>query len=108
MAGPRKRKKNAGECRVALAADLVIADAAGLHAQLGEALARPESVVLDAADVARLDTAGLQLLLAFVQARDEALAEWHWENVGAALRDCAAQMGLEKMLQLPDAIPAND
>lgn len=108
MAGSRKRKKNPGECRVALAADLVIAGAAGLHAQLGEALDQPEPVVLDAADVARLDTAGLQLLLAFVQARDEALAKWHWENVGAALRDCAAQVGLEEMLQLPDALPAND
>jgi len=108
MAGSQKRKKNPRECRVALAADLVIADAAGLHAQLGEALGQPEPVVLDAAEVARLDTAGLQLLLAFVQARDEALAKWHWENVGAALRDCAAQVGLEKMLQLPDAVPAND
>jgi len=107
MAGPRKRKKSC-ECRVALAADLVIAGAAGLHAQLGEALVRPEPVVLDAADVARLDTAGLQLLLAFVQARDEALAKWHWENVGAALRECAAQTGLERILQLPDVVPAND
>ena len=109
MAGSRKKRtKDPGECRVALAAELVIADAAGLHAQLGEALAQTEPVVLDAAAVARLDTAGLQLLMAFVQARDEALAKWHWENVGAALRECAAQVGLDKMLQLPDAVPAND
>jgi phospholipid transport system transporter-binding protein len=104
----RGKRSRSSECRVALAADLVIADATRLHVQLGEALARPEPVVLDAAAVARLDTAGLQLLLAFVQARDEALAKWHWENVGAALRDCAGQVGLEKMLQLPDAVPAND
>ena len=107
MAGPRKRKKP-GECRVALGSELVIADAAGLHAQLGEALARTEPVVLDAAAVARMDTAGLQLLAAFVEARNEALANWHWENVGAALRECASQLGMERMLELPDAVPAND
>lgn len=106
MAGPRKRKKP-GECRIALGAELVIGGAAGLYAQLGEALACPEPVVLDAAAVARLDTAGLQLLAAFVEARNEAAADWHWENVGAALRECAAQLGMERMLQLPDAVPAN-
>lgn len=107
MAGPRKRKKSA-ECRVALGSELVIGGAPELYAQLGEALARPEPVVLDAAAVVRLDTAGLQLLAAFVEARNEALANWHWENVGATLRECAAQVGLERILQLPDAVPAND
>jgi anti-anti-sigma regulatory factor len=105
MAGPRKRRKS-GECRVALDADLVIAGAAGLHAQLGKALADPAPVVLDAAAVVRLDTAGLQLLLAFVQARTEAAGAWRWENVGDALRDSASRLGLERMLQLPDAVPA--
>lgn len=107
MAGSRKRRKT-GASRVALGTDLVVAGAARLHAQLGEALARPEPVVLDAAAVARLDTAGLQLLLAFVQARNEALADWHWENVGATLRECASQLGLERMLELPEAEPAHD
>jgi anti-anti-sigma regulatory factor len=107
MAGTGKRKKSP-ERRVALGADLVIAGAAGLHAQLGEALARPGPVVLDAAAVARLDTTGLQLLLAFVQARTEAAAAWRWENVGAALHESATQLGLEQMLQLPDAVPANE
>ncbi len=107
MAGPRKHKKS-GECRVALGSELVIGGAPELYAQLGEALAHPEPVILDAMAVARLDTAGLQLLAAFVEARNETLADWHWENVGTALRECAAQLGMERMLELPDAAPAND
>lgn len=107
MAGAAKRKKS-DDCRVALTADLVIGGAVGLHAQLGKALSEQAPVVLDAAAVTRLDTSGLQLLQAFVQACRDDSREWRWENVGAALRDAAAQLGLEQMLELPATAPAND
>lgn len=106
MAGARKRRKSA-DCRVALAADVVIGGAVELHARLGEALARSEPVVLDAAAVTRLDTSGVQLLQAFVQARNEGGGKWCWENVGDALRQAASQLGLEQMLELPDVVPAS-
>ncbi|HET7269343.1 MAG TPA: STAS domain-containing protein [Rhodanobacteraceae bacterium] len=105
MASTRKRKSPPG-CRVQLGAELVIGAAGELHAQLGEALPRSVPVVLDAAAVTRLDTAGLQLLQAFVQARDERAGEWCWENVGAVLREAAAELGMERMLRLPDATAA--
>lgn len=107
MASTRKRKAAAG-CRVQLDEALVIGAAAELHARLGEALDQVGLVVLDAAAVARLDTAGLQLLHAFVQAREESAGEWRWENVGAVLREAAVQLGMQGMLKLPDAVPANN
>lgn len=100
----RKRRK-ADDCRVQLAADLVISGAAELYAQLGEALDQPEPVVLDAGAVERLDTAGVQLLQAFVQARDENAGPWRWENVGRALTDTAALLGMQQMLKLPGRAP---
>lgn len=106
MAMTEKRRKPR-EHRVALEADLVISGAAGLHARLGKVLSEPAPVVLDAAAVARLDTSGLQLLLAFVQARKQAAGEWRWENVGDGLREAAALLGMHKLLELPDALPAN-
>ena len=107
MAGKGKRSRPS-ECRVALAADLLVPGAGDLHAQLLEALAQPAPVVLDAAAVARLDTSGLQLLEAFVYARDAAAGPWRWDNVGEVLREAAAGLGLQQMLQLPDAVPVND
>ncbi|HLI17658.1 MAG TPA: STAS domain-containing protein [Rhodanobacteraceae bacterium] len=107
MAGAGKRKK-ACDCRVQLGEALVIGVAAELHAQLGEALIRPEPVVLDAAAVARVDTAGLQLLQAFVQARDEGAGAWRWANVGEILHAAAGQLGLQRMLKLPDVAPTAD
>jgi anti-anti-sigma regulatory factor len=107
MAGKRKRSRS-GECRVALAADLVVAGAGDMHARLRDALAQPEPVVLDAAGVARLDTSGLQLLEAFIHAREAAAAPWRWDNVGEVLREAAARLGLQQMLKLPEAVPASD
>lgn len=106
MAGTGKRRKPR-DCRVALGADLVIGTASELHAQLGKALSGPAPVVLDAAAVSRLDTSALQLLHAFVRARRQAAGEWRWENVGDGLREAAALLGMHKMLELPDALPAN-
>lgn len=106
MANTGKHKAPTGR-RVQLGAELVIATAGELHAQLGKALQETAPVVLDAAAVARLDTAGLQLLEAFVVARDAAAGEWRWENVGAELRDAATQLGMQRMLKLPDAVAIN-
>jgi anti-anti-sigma regulatory factor len=107
MAGKGKRSRPS-ECRVALAADLVVAGAGEMHARLRDALAQPGPVVLDAAAVARLDTSGLQLLEAFIHAREAAAAPWRWDNVAEVLRDASARLGLQPMLKLPEAAPATD
>ncbi|MGH8145837.1 MAG: STAS domain-containing protein [Rhodanobacteraceae bacterium] len=106
MASAAKRKKT-GDCHVALGADLVIGGAVELHTQLGKALSEQAPVVLDAAAVTRMDTAGLQLLQAFVQACNDGSREWRWENVGEGLRTAAALLGIEQMLELPAMAPAN-
>lgn len=105
MASTAKRKK-ADDCRVQLGPDLIIGQAPRLHAQLVEALEQSGPVVLDAAAVTRLDTSGLQLLYAFVQARGEKSHACVWENVGDVLRAAAAQLGMLHMLKLPDPAAA--
>ncbi len=105
MASTGKRRKSR-DCRVALGEHLVIGAAADLHAQLAGALSEPAVVVLDAAAVSRLDTCGLQLLHAFVEARGHDNHEWRWDNVGDGLREAAALLGMQRMLQLPEAMPA--
>lgn len=105
MANIDKRRKPRDR-RVALGAELVLGGAADLHAQLCKALPGSAPVVLDAAAVIRLDTSALQLLQAFVHARGADKREWRWENVGDVLREAAAHLGLERMLELPAATPA--
>lgn len=105
MASTGKRKKT-DDCLVPLGEALVIATASELHAQLGQALASPDPVVLDAAAVARLDTSGLQLLQAFVEAREVSAGAWRWANVGENLRAAASVLGLQAMLKLPDVSSA--
>lgn len=106
MASIAKRKKSR-DCRVELGAELVLGGAADLHAQLCKALPESAPVVLDAAAVTRLDTSGLQLLQAFVQARKADSREWRWENVGDGLREAAALLGMQQMLELPATAPVN-
>lgn len=100
------KRKHTPDHHVPLGEALVIGTAAELHAQLGEALASSDPVVLDATAVTRLDTSGLQLLQAFVEARDANDGPWQWANVSEALRTAAALLGLQPMLKLPDVSSA--
>lgn len=68
---------------------------------LNEALTRALPVDLDAADLERVDAAGLQLLLAFVRtARERGLA-LKWQAVGSTLEAGAELLGLANALELP-------
>ena len=57
---------------IALAADCTIEHSPGLHAQLAKILTDRACVTLDFTAVKRSDTAGLQVLVAFIRERREA------------------------------------
>jgi ABC-type transporter Mla MlaB component len=67
-------RKSATAARVhtqsaALAADCTIAQAGAIRKRLARVLGKPAPVTLDLSDVRRIDTAGLQVLAAFIRER---------------------------------------
>lgn len=83
-----------------LPAELGIENAAALRALLAPRLADEGVVVLAAAGVARLHTAGLQVLAAFVSSRAAAGRGTVLDNPSAELRSAAARLGLVPLLGL--------
>jgi phospholipid transport system transporter-binding protein len=56
---------------------------------------------LNGSAVARIDTAGLQLLVAFIRERRAANQPVDWQSVSAAVRDTASLIGVSAALNLP-------
>jgi len=90
---------------IALPADFRLGSVAEVKAELIDAFDAPASQ-LDAAGVERVDTAALQLLVAF---RREATARGQapgWLGVSEVMRDAAGVLGLAQALELPAPMPA--
>jgi anti-anti-sigma regulatory factor len=68
---------------------------------LNEALIRALPVQLHAAQLERLDTGGLQLLVAFHGAARERGLQPQWRSMSEALRSSAESLGLLPTLELP-------
>lgn len=68
---------------------------------LSEALTRSLPLEVHAADLERLDAAGLQLLLVFVQTAKQHDQALRWHSVSASLSASAELLGLARALELP-------
>lgn len=75
-------------------------DAAELKLLLLASVGSRELVRLDAAAVERVDTAALQLLLAYVRDRQSRGAPIEWIGVSRPLEEAAARLGLTALLGL--------
>jgi ABC-type transporter Mla MlaB component len=86
---------------ISLPAQCLLRDAVDLKQQL---LSYPDSayVEIDVAAVERVDTAYMQVLLAFVHSRAAGAAAINWLNVNAIFVEAATLLGLRSTLQLPD------
>jgi ABC-type transporter Mla MlaB component len=71
------------------------------HSALGEALTRALPLELQAPDLERVDTAGLQLLIVFLRAAHERGLHSSWGTTSAALSGSAELLGLSDDLMLP-------
>ena len=94
---------------IELPGDLGIAEAADLHAHLARELVGNEdgtTITLDASAVRRVDTAGLQLVLAFGQECDARSIALEWKDVPAVMTEAARRIGLAQSLRL-DPIDAS-
>jgi ABC-type transporter Mla MlaB component len=96
----RRRVRNDGS--LTLAADCTVAEADALKAELARRLGESGTVGVDMTALQRIDTAGLQLLAAFVRDRRAAGRTVTWRGQAPALAAAAGLLGLESMLELPD------
>lgn len=77
-----------------LAADCTIAQAGAIKTRLARELAKPAPVALDLAAVRRIDTAGLQVLAAFIRERRAAGREVSCHGATEAFLVTATLLGL--------------
>ncbi|MHB8811860.1 MAG: STAS domain-containing protein [Steroidobacteraceae bacterium] len=86
---------------LSLAVDCTVAEADSLKSELACRLNESAPVTLDVSALQRIDTAGLQLLAAFVRDRRTAGRAVAWRGRAAALEAAAGLLGLQDMLELP-------
>jgi anti-anti-sigma regulatory factor len=94
-----RRAKAARPVVVALGADLRIAQAGDTFARI---LAARESgeVLLDGAEVAKVDAAGLQALAAALVTLRTAGVSWRWQTASGTLSSAATLAGLGETLRI--------
>jgi phospholipid transport system transporter-binding protein len=83
-----------------LTPECTVAEAESLKAELARRLAVAEPVIVDVSVLQRIDTAGLQLLAAFVRDRRTAGRSVQWRGRASALDAAAGLLGLNDMLEL--------
>ena len=98
-AGPTQ---NAPATQYALGAECLISDALELKNQLSGLLDEPQSVTLDVSALQRIDTAGLQVIAAFVRERAARSFQTEWRGSAPALNSAVQLLGLASVLRLPE------
>jgi phospholipid transport system transporter-binding protein len=86
---------------LALAAECMVSDASSLKDSLAALLDEPLSVTLDLTALQRIDTAGLQVITAFVRERAGHGRSVQWQGTAPALTSAAQLLGLTSLLGLP-------
>ena len=98
-ARPKQQARRDGP--LTLRAECTVAEAEALKSELVRRLDDSEPVTVDVSALQRIDTAGLQLLAAFVRDRRTAGRQVHWHGRAAALDAAVGLLGLHDMLELP-------
>jgi len=86
----------------AIAAECTVADASSLKSSLARLLDE-SSVTLDISAVQRIDTAGLQVIAAFIRERESHGRQVQWRGHAPAIATAARLLGLGALLKLPPA-----
>jgi anti-anti-sigma regulatory factor len=88
---------------VTLQANCCVRDAGGLRSSLLEVIESETAVIVDAAQLERIDTAALQVLAAFVLDRRAHQRAVTWANVNDILSEAARTLGLSAVLGMTDS-----
>lgn len=84
----------------AVAAECTVADAGSLKTGLAKLLNEPGTVTVDISAVQRIDTAGLQVIAAFVRERESHGRQVQWRGEAPAMSNAARLLGLGELLKL--------
>ena len=98
---PGRRTRGPRDKSLLLAGECTVAGAETLKGELARRLGESSPVTLDVSALQRIDTAGLQLLAAFVRDRRTAGRAVAWRGRAPALEAAAGLLGLYTMLELP-------
>jgi anti-anti-sigma regulatory factor len=93
-------RAHSGAAAISLGAECTLAQADSLKRALLRLLEEPRPVAVQVGALQRVDTAGLQLLAAFVRDRRTAGRQVAWHGRAPALDAAAALLGLHGMLGL--------
>src|SRR5665213_2050002 len=96
-----KSKAKAPPATFTFASECLVSEAAALKSSLAALLAEPQPVTLDIAALQRIDTAGLQVITAFVRERAVHGRPLEWQGSAPALSTAAQLLGLTSLLKLP-------
>jgi ABC-type transporter Mla MlaB component len=99
--GMRRARRPPEDGALTLAANCTVAEVDTLKSVLTRRLNESDPVTLDVSALQRIDTAGLQLLAAFVRDRRTAGRAIAWRGRAPALEAAAGLLGLHLMLELP-------
>ena len=102
---PKRSRSNARSSPAGvfvLSADCTVAESTALKSGLLEILREPTPVTLDIASVQRIDTAGIQLIAAFVRERDSLGLQVEWRGAAPAFTSAARLLGVASALRLPE------
>jgi anti-anti-sigma regulatory factor len=87
---------------VELPEKLTIVSVDALHEQFEPLLQNSAELILSAESVARVDTAGLQIMASVCQSLRKQNISFSWSGVPEVLRESAAQLGMTELISLPE------
>jgi phospholipid transport system transporter-binding protein len=90
-----------------LGASLTLREVMDLQRELIVADAGSEELRVEGSGVQRVDTAGLQLLVALAKRREAAGQPLRWSGVSPALLQGSTRLGIAALLDLPGAGPGD-
>jgi ABC-type transporter Mla MlaB component len=93
--------KESSPAALTLSAECMVAEAAALKDRLVALLEEPLPVTLDISSLQRIDTAGLQVITAFVRDRAALGHAVTWQGEAPVLKTAAQLLGLTSLLRLP-------
>jgi ABC-type transporter Mla MlaB component len=93
--------KEPASTTLALAAECTVSDAGSLKERLAGLLDEPQAVTLDITALQRIDTAGMQVITAFVRERAGHGRPVEWRGTAPVLANAAHLLGLTSLLKLP-------
>lgn len=85
---------------------MTIVQVADLHRSLVDHLASGKTLVIDGSRVEEIDTAVLQLLASLLRGCTERGIGCSWHGASEPLLRAARLIGLDRLLQFPDAVSA--